>query len=150
MTSDYRKLLQELETEQQRTYDTTVITLSGGALGVSFAFVKDFVSPDTMIQHGILVVAWICWAFSIITILASHLISVEMLRAAIRAEDQKNPQGRIRWVDGFMLGLNVSGGVLFVAGVIFLAVFIGNNLGKGHDQANGATSAPAASARPDA
>jgi hypothetical protein len=146
MSDDYRKLLQELETDQQRTFDTTVISLSGGALGVSFAFVKDFIAPSSAIDYCYLLAAWYCWAFSIMAMLTSHFVSVEMLRSAMRALDAKETPKRAAWLDRVTFGLNIAGGVSFVAGVVLLAAFVGVNLGKQHDQASGAAAATAASA----
>lgn len=58
--NDYRKLLQELEIKAQEQYDKTVLMLSGGALGVSFTFLKDIISLDKAIHTGYLIVAWGC------------------------------------------------------------------------------------------
>lgn len=43
----YRDLLQDLSVKSQEQYDKTVITLSTGALGLSFAFIKDVVDIKT-------------------------------------------------------------------------------------------------------
>ena len=44
----YRARLARLRTRAFANYDKAVITLSGGALGISFAFVKDAVGrPDS-------------------------------------------------------------------------------------------------------
>ena len=37
----YRDNLQKIEGEMQSEYDKAVMTLSGGAIGISFAFIKD-------------------------------------------------------------------------------------------------------------
>ena len=47
---EYRKDLIALEQRAQEAYDTTLLTLSGGALGVSFAFVKDFLGTQAAVR----------------------------------------------------------------------------------------------------
>ncbi|WP_134984071.1 hypothetical protein [Xanthomonas axonopodis] len=43
---EYRQWLVVAEQKAQEDYDKTVLTLSGGALGISFAFVKDIVGQN--------------------------------------------------------------------------------------------------------
>ena len=60
--NEYRRLLQELENKAQDQYDKTVILLSTGALGISFAFLKEIVKLETAVMIHFLIGAWICWA----------------------------------------------------------------------------------------
>ena len=42
----YRTALSALEQKSQAEYDRLVVLLSGGALGISFAFVEGFIGDD--------------------------------------------------------------------------------------------------------
>lgn len=57
----YRDLLQELSVKSQEQYDKTVITLSTGALGLSFAFIKDVVDINVASSINFLTGSWICF-----------------------------------------------------------------------------------------
>ena len=58
---EYRSHLILAEQKAQEDYDKTVVFLSGGALGISFAFVKDFIGTGPMVSQNWLIWAWICW-----------------------------------------------------------------------------------------
>lgn len=71
----YRDLLQELSVKSQEQYDKTVITLSTGALGLSFAFIKDVVDIKIASNINFLTGAWICFTLSVLSVLLSFLAS---------------------------------------------------------------------------
>lgn len=133
----YRALLTEIEQKSQEDYDKAVFALSGGALGVSFAFVKDIVG-EVPIQHpNWLLAAWIFWGLSVSCVLFSFFFSQMALRKAINQFDK----GEIRkverpggWFDIATAALNVAGGVLFLAGIISMTVFASHNFGGSHGQ----------------
>jgi hypothetical protein len=126
----YRNQLVLAEAESQRSYDTTLISLSGGALGLSISFITNIVSKDHMAVKWLLVSAWGAWAFSLLVMLASFLASAAALREAIKQVDTRTiyeqpPGGRY---DCLTLWLNRTGGLLFVCGVILIVIFIGMNI----------------------
>ena len=57
----YREWLVVAEQKSQENFDKTVLTLSGGALGISFAFLKDIVGPQPIILSVFLLTAWFAW-----------------------------------------------------------------------------------------
>jgi hypothetical protein len=59
MDDDYREHLTAVEQKAQESYEKTVLSLSGGALAVAFAFVTNFVEHGSMQAAGWLVAAWI-------------------------------------------------------------------------------------------
>ena len=71
----YRDLLQELSVKSQEQYDKTVIMLSTGALGLSFAFIKDVVDIKVASNINLLTGAWICFTLSVLSVLLSFLAS---------------------------------------------------------------------------
>lgn len=45
---DHFKFLRDADQQAQTDYEKTVLSLSGGALGISFAFVKDIVGSKPL------------------------------------------------------------------------------------------------------
>ena len=129
---EYRQGLVEAEQKSQVEFDKTVLTLSGGALGVSFAFIKQFVGPGPggADNLGLMLVAWMCWVFSVTAVLVSHFLSTSALRGAIDQVDagtirSQRPGGMY---DRLLVPLNIASGVLFVAGLLLAGFFVHCNL----------------------
>lgn len=127
---DYRNWLIAAEQKSQYDFDKTVLTLSGGALGVSFVFLKDVVGPQPLASAGFLMFAWLAWAFSAFSILASFYLSHLALRRAIKQVDDgsihdQKPGGKLSCYTSV---LNASGGVLFLVAICSFTVFAGANL----------------------
>ena len=59
--ADYRKWLVSAEQKSQEDFDKTILSLSGGALGISFVFLKDVIGPLPILQPGFLLAAWLAW-----------------------------------------------------------------------------------------
>ena len=75
ITSRYRQALETLKQNSQESYDKTVLSLSAGALGVSFAFVTDIVGDWPAQRPGYLFAAWLFWGVSVTSVLFSFLSS---------------------------------------------------------------------------
>jgi hypothetical protein len=134
---EYRTHLVTTEQKAQEDYDKTVISLSGGALGISFAFIKDIIGNHPIISKEILVSGWVCWGLSITLVLASYFLSHLALREAIKQFDTavKNlnvdeiySQRAGGWYSLITAVLNVLGGLLFLAGVMLITIFVWYNL----------------------
>jgi hypothetical protein len=121
-------VLIQLEQKSQEAYDTAILTLSGGALGVTFTFITDLLGDKPPIDIYLLTSAWIAWAGSICAILSSHLFSC----FAIRKARYEFGQGKQAELGGAITTttsiLNVIAGVSFVIGVVFMTFFAVNNL----------------------
>lgn len=127
---EYRSFLQTLEQKAQENFDKTVLCLSGGALGISFAFIKDFITPNAITQPLLLFLSWICWGMSITIVLASYYTSHLALREAIRQVDdgdirKSQPGGT---ADRITAICNALGGTLFFMGVVLISIFVWQNL----------------------
>mgnify|MGYP006172313013 CR=1 FL=1 len=79
----YRQSLIEAEKQGQDSFDKTVLSLSGGALGISFVFIKDIIGVGAIVLPHLLLAAWVCWALSMLAILVSFYTSNRALRKAI-------------------------------------------------------------------
>jgi len=80
----YRDLLQELSIKSQDQYDKTLLTISTGALGLSFAFIKDIVNISSATNINFLTGSWICLTLSILCILISFLSAKYALKIAVQ------------------------------------------------------------------
>ncbi|MDD5774068.1 MAG: hypothetical protein PHX78_11450 [bacterium] len=86
---EYRNHLVAAEQKAQEDFDKTVLSLSGGALGISFAFIKDIVGAGPFEKLFFLLFSWISWSSSIIIVLLSFFFSHLALRQAINQVDKK-------------------------------------------------------------
>jgi hypothetical protein len=128
--ADYRALLVKTQQDSQTDYDKAVLTLAGGALGISFAFLKDIVGDQRLSHTHLLLFAWGCWGFSLISILGSFFSSQLALRKAIGQLDEdklgtEHPGGFCDFITSL---LNAAGGLLLLIGIILMIVFVSHNL----------------------
>jgi hypothetical protein len=129
-TREYRAYLVNTEQKSQENFDKTVLSLSGGALGISFAFVKDIVGTNPLSHQGYLLFSWIVWGISVTCVLASFYFSNQAIRKAINQVDNGNiykqtPGGSLSKITAL---LNMTGGLLFLTGVILMVIFVYYNL----------------------
>ena len=127
---EYRNLLIEAEQKAQEDFDKTVLSLSGGALGISFTFVKDVIGTKSIEQPYFLLASWISWGLSVTFVLVSFYFSQHALRRAINQVDNKEiytqaPGGLFSRLTSIC---NALGGILFLLGVILIVIFVGYNL----------------------
>jgi hypothetical protein len=131
--SKFRALLSSLERESQRSYDKAVLTLSGGALGVTVSFLKNVIH-GAAIHLDLLALSWICWGISLSCVLYSFYASNLALRKALLQLDaqtigQQRPGGAF---DILTAILNFAAGALFLVGILLFVIFAFANLGDGH------------------
>jgi hypothetical protein len=127
---EYRTFLISADQKAQEDFDKTVLTLSGGALGISIAFVKDIIGSNPIEVSWALVWAWINWAASLTCTLASFYLSQQALRKSVQQVDsgqiyQETPGGRFSKVTSITNGLGI---VFFILGVVFIVLFAYRNL----------------------
>lgn len=126
-----RKLLIDAEREAARGFDRAMLTLSGGALGLSITFIRQ-VAP-TPYDKTMLYVAWGGFTLALLSTLLSFLFSQSALRkqrdildqdyaGKIPAHQQKN---LLAIITNCLNWLSI---VFFIVGVIFLAMFAQQNL----------------------
>jgi hypothetical protein len=126
---DYRNQIISAEQKAQDDFDKTILSLSSGALGISFAFVKDIVG-NAPTDVSFLIASWIFWAFSSTSVLVSYYMSHKALRHAIKQIDSNKirkemPGGIYDKLTGF---LNVLGLILFLFGLLSMIWFVKINL----------------------
>lgn len=127
---EYRQHLVLAEQKAQEDYDKTLIYLSGGALGISFAFIDKLTAGPPFAWQWLLFLAWTSWVVSLVIMLASFLLSREALRCAIEEVDQNKVGSRpggifTKWTEVF----NRLGGICFLIGLVTIGIFVWINLG---------------------
>lgn len=117
----------------QEEYDKTVITLSGGAIAVTFSFIDKFLGDAPIKQPIFLLLAWGSWGLSVTSCLFSYYSSVLSLRkilSKLSNEEEvsnKNPGGICASITEI---LNFLSGFLFLVGVFSVIYFVYCNLEK--------------------
>jgi hypothetical protein len=128
--AEYRSYLVAADQKAQEDYDKNLLTLSGGALGISFAFVKDFISDNVIVLPTLLFFSWISWGMSIVGVLFSFYFSMRAIRKSIDQVDKgviysSQPGGGYSKITSI---LNLLSGLFFITGIVLIAVFVLNNL----------------------
>jgi hypothetical protein len=126
----YRRSLLSAEQKSQEDFDKTVLSLSGGALAVSFIFVKDVVGDQPIRDSVYLLYAWIFWATSSFAVLFSFYLSHLALRKAVKQlDDGSIHRGRPGGIYSVIISIiNPFGALLFFLGVVSMGVFVHENL----------------------
>ncbi len=127
---EYRALIVAAEQKAQDDFDKSLLTVASGALGVSFAFVKDIVGDKPLVYPNLLTGAWILWGLSIGCVLFSYYVSRRALRKALEQLDQNtiwnaSPGG---WYSYLTEYLNAFGGIAFLTGIVMMSLFAVWNL----------------------
>ncbi len=131
---EYRNLLTDIEQKSYEDYDKAILTLSGGALGVTLVFVRNMLGNLPIEYPWLLYSAWVVWTVSLSTTLFSFSSSQKALRKTIDQLDKdkiyiETPGGCFDKITSF---LNSLSGFLFISGVILALIFIALNLGGSH------------------
>ena len=108
--------------------DKAILTLSGGAFGISMVFLRDIVSINKITGTGFLVWAWSLLIVSMLMTLFSFLFSQCACERAIKIleedflSDNDGPSGSNIW-SCITQALNFISIIAFTLGLFFLIVF---------------------------
>ena len=113
------------------TYDKLLVTLAGGALGLSLVFLKDVIEIEDIRMPSLLLAAWCLFIFSLASVLGRLMFGIEAYRHAIKQVDagtiyRERVGGSYTRVTRT---LHVSSVVLLILGLGFIAVFAFINIG---------------------
>lgn len=130
--TDYRQDLLSTKQKTQDNLDKYIITLSGGAIGVTTSFFKEAVGKEGIF----LLLAWIFWVISILIALWSmstsgdaHEKTVSIIDKGIRRKDDLLSiydyieKGVTNTLDKKTKILNSIAKIFFLLGFIFVAIF---------------------------
>lgn len=129
-----RKQYDDAELEVSGRYDTWILTLAGGALGLSITFLEK-IAPHPQLDT----LCWLKWSWAtLITSLLAGLTSLVTSQSAIREnrkeldianDEQRSPRLFFpRWFTWLTNILNWASLVLFVIGATLLCVFSFKNI----------------------
>jgi hypothetical protein len=120
----------EFHAKQSDAFDKAVLTLSGGALGVSMTFIHQIVQSPSVGSLWILGMAWSAFACSILAILISLLTGQWAINKAIQQIDANtiHDERAGLWYAQVTSGLNITACGMFVLGVGLMAWFCLENL----------------------
>lgn len=113
------------------SYDKLLITLSGGALGISIAFLKDIVKLENVKFPDLLLYAWLAFIFSLAAVLGRLMFGIEAYRRAIKQVDsgtiyQERVGGRYSLMTR---ALHICSAAFLLLGLLMLAAFAFQNVG---------------------
>lgn len=124
-----RKSLVEAKREQSQLFDKAILTLAGGALGLSLTFIKEIISSHKPVQIYWLILAWICFIVSMLSTLISFLTSqcacstqIEILEESYFNDTNKKSENNkiaAKWTNC----LNWISILTFIMGAFSLGVF---------------------------
>ncbi|MFQ3172121.1 MAG: hypothetical protein ACI9DG_002161 [Oleispira sp.] len=131
MNEEYRNNLIAAEQKSQDDYDKTIVSLSGGALGISIVFIKDIIGTSDPVMLWTVITAWALWATSLASVVTSYFLSRIALRVAILQNDKNDFSagvgGRAAKATHFF---NAISGLMFLSGIVFLIIFSAKNIGN--------------------
>jgi len=128
MSDEYRNNLITAEQKSQDSYDKTIVSLSGGALGVSILFIKDVIGGAEPLCSHLVLVAWGLWAGSISSVILSYFFSRIALRKTIEQVDKGDFSAGVGGCASTVTAVfNILSGTLFIVGIIFLILFVKSN-----------------------
>jgi len=132
--STERQALLNALLDQSRSLDKYILTLAGGALGLSLVFIKDIAPTPKAETIGVLVGSWVSFCISILITLLSFLLSqkaifkqigiTEGLISGKLDQNRKHPNP-FRTATGILNWISM---VSFIVGVILLITFAAINL----------------------
>ena len=128
---DRRQELVNSKFKVAEDFDKALLTLSGGALGISMTFIKDIViKPE---HKWILVISWTCFGLSIIILLLGfHVCRKAYMQEivsldAIQEKSKKANNKKNLWSEATEVA-NIFALVFFIIGLSSLATFIFINI----------------------
>lgn len=113
------------------SYDKILVTLAGGALGLSIAFLKDVIDLESVVYPQFLLAAWFAFILSLATVLGRIFFGIEAYRRAIRQLDdgtiyENRPGGPSAIITRALHALSA---VFLLVGLISIATFSYLNVG---------------------
>ena len=127
----YRNHLLETEQKVGESFSKTILTLSGGALGISFAFIENVIGDGPIVVPNFLSYSWQLFTISLASVLLAYYFGTISYRKAIKQVDNdkiysERPGGI--WAI-LMSILNFLSTSAFIFGVVFLLIFGYKNIG---------------------
>lgn len=135
---DYKKgrllLLQDMYHEASKSFDTAILTLAGGALGVSLIVYEKVGAPDSLYLKLVLIASWFFLLGSLVSIFVSLATSSKALWYALneekRCDGMECPKRKI--FDFCSLCCNVAASIFLLLGVSGILIYSSAAMLKGN------------------
>jgi len=126
----YRDSLLETLRFLHESYDKLLVTLSGGALGLSMAFLKDVIKLKDAAATNLLFFAWIAFILSLAAILGRIIFGIEANRKGVIQVDagtihSERPGGLF---SVFTKAMQYASAIFLLLGLGLVGYFIKENL----------------------
>lgn len=136
LLAEIRADLLKRQLSNSENYDRAVLTLSTAFLGISFAFLKDFVPTDRAGCLFLLIVSWVALTVSVVSTIVSFCLSQRAIDVQLgKAEDYylRDDQTALKKtrIAKAVDVVNIASGALFVVGVLLTTAFVIINLKGG-------------------
>lgn len=123
------------ETEFKNTgpYDKAILTLSGGALALSFVFIKDIIKPDQAVSGWLLYCAWCLFVLAIVNNISGFMFALRgsnaewhmaISRYRLRTKSEEDLETLLDKNRTFLRRANILQGIFFLLGVISLSIYV--------------------------
>lgn len=117
-------------------FDKAILTLSSSGLGLSLAFIKDFVPMESASAKPMLLFSWLMFTAAILSTVGSYHTSQEAIDVQLKtAEDYyiREDAGALQRENPFAsatLRLNKAAGIAFTIAIALTMLFVTYNLSK--------------------
>ena len=130
-----RKMLITGEQEEGTSFDKYLLTFATGTFALTITFIKD-VTNNTLAQSTkwMIMLAWILLAATIVMMLISFLSGIKAFRKQDKIdrkwllEDKGESEPPTNGWSTTTVVLNIASSATFVAAIVFLLLFVSNNL----------------------
>ena len=141
LLAETRADLLKRQLSNAENYDKAILSLSTVFLGLSFAFLKDFVTTDQAEWLGLLYGSWVVLTAAVLTTILSFRVSQRAIDEQLkRAEDYylhgKQDTLSKSLAARFTDWLNDASGILFVLGVSLTTAFVLINIERSTNMSN--------------
>ncbi|MCT4626452.1 hypothetical protein [Halodesulfovibrio sp.] len=133
---EYRKTLDQINSEQQASFDNKLLALAGTFLAFSTSFIDKVVPLSLASQLWILIFSWISLLISTLSVLISFNYSAKSASEKLTELDKRYASEQYDKIyeeiptkyDGGIEKSNIIGLWAFFIGIFFLVIFIGCNI----------------------
>lgn len=138
---EYRNFLIKTKNQLNDNFDKLIVTLSGGALALSMAFLKDIVKLQVANHSWMLALSWFLLIFSVGFVLGEIYFGIEAYRKALAQLDGKTI--RQETAGGIFASITKNLGrlaaIFLILGMVSIAMFVFINLENGNGTTTNAT-----------
>jgi hypothetical protein len=124
---EYWQQLNKAYIESSSQFDKQVLFFASGALGLSFAFIKDIVKLNVSAHKWLLISSWSLLAAVILLSILSHYTSLKAINRKIHNLNVNDDKSSMK-LDGYTKWFNIIMMVFLGLGLIFLTVFVAINI----------------------